>query len=89
MALWSHDRRLRLHTTVNGSWVSYIGEESAVTRDCIESQRLDVMLATIPSSRPLIIKFDIEGAERKMVESCPDVITQAQCIWSSPTISCA
>jgi FkbM family methyltransferase len=78
-ALWSHDRGLELETSNNSSWAARVTEGVG-----IPSQRLDNLLATIPASRPLIIKLDIEGAEREVVASCPEVFAAARCIIVEP-----
>ena len=78
-ALWAHDRGLKLKTSNNSSWTAQVAE-GAGTR----SQRIDCLLASIPNSRPLIIKLDIEGAEREVVASCPEVFAAARCIMVEP-----
>jgi FkbM family methyltransferase len=78
-ALWSHDRGLELQTSSNGSWSSQVAEGSGTP-----SQRLDVLVASIPNGRPLLIKLDIEGAEREVVKSCPEVFAEAKCIMVEP-----
>jgi len=78
-ALWSHDRGLELQNSSNGSWASQVAEGSGTP-----SQRLDVLVASIPNARPLLIKLDIEGAEREVVKSCPEVFAQAKCIMVEP-----
>jgi FkbM family methyltransferase len=78
-ALWSHDRGVALKTSNNSSWAAHITEGVGVP-----SQRLDNLLASIPTARPLIIKLDIEGAEREVVASCPGVFAQAKCIVVEP-----
>jgi len=79
-ALWSHDRGLELKTRSNsGSWDAYVTEGVGTP-----SQRLDNLVASIPSARPLIIKLDIEGAEREVVASCPQVFAEAKCILVEP-----
>jgi FkbM family methyltransferase len=78
-ALWSHDRGLELNSSNTGSWGSHVAEGTGTP-----SQRLDNLIASIPRARPLIIKLDIEGAEREVVESAPDVFADAQCIVVEP-----
>ena len=78
-ALWSHDRGLGLLPSGNGSWSNQVAEG-----DGTPSKRLDTLVASIPNARPLIIKLDIEGAEREVVESCPDVFMDAKCIMVEP-----
>jgi FkbM family methyltransferase len=78
-ALWSHDRGLGLKTSNKGSWAVQVAEGVG-----IPSQRLDKLVASVPNSRPLIIKLDIEGAERQVVSSCPEVFAEAKCIIVEP-----
>jgi FkbM family methyltransferase len=78
-ALWSHDRGLELRTSDKGSWGAYVREGIGTP-----SQRLDNLVASIPNARPLVIKLDIEGAEREVVASCPEVFAQAKCILVEP-----
>jgi len=78
-ALWSHDRGLRLQTSSSGSWGSHVVEGAG-----IPSQRIDRLIASVPNGRPLIIKLDIEGAEREVVASAPGVFSEAQAIVVEP-----
>ena len=48
------------------------------------SQRLDELANSVPNVRPLIIKLDIEGAEREVIGSAPEVFTEAKCIVVEP-----
>jgi FkbM family methyltransferase len=78
-ALWSHNRGLELKTTNTGSWGNYVVEGAGTP-----SQRLDSLANSIPRARPLIVKLDIEGAEREVVESAPDIFAAAKCIVVEP-----
>jgi FkbM family methyltransferase len=78
-ALWQHDLGVKLQMSCNGSWGSHVTEGSGTP-----SIRLDTLIASIPNSRPLIIKLDIEGAEREVVESCPNTFAEAKCILIEP-----
>jgi FkbM family methyltransferase len=78
-ALWSHNQGLRLRTSDAGSWSTYAAEGSGTP-----SIRLDDLMASIPNARPLVIKLDIEGAEREVVESCPDIFAEAKCVLVEP-----
>lgn len=78
-ALWSHDRGLELKTSKQGSWGAHVAEGVGTP-----SQRLDKLVASVPNTRPLIIKLDIEGAEREVVSSCPEVFAEAKCIIVEP-----
>jgi len=78
-ALWSHDRGLRLQSSNNDSWSTQVGEGTGTP-----SKRLDVLITSIPNARVLIIKLDIEGAEREVIESCPEVFAETKCIMVEP-----
>jgi FkbM family methyltransferase len=78
-ALWSHNQGLELRTSSNSSWASHIAEGVGTP-----SQRLDLLVASVPNSRPLVIKLDIEGAEREVVKSCTEVFAEAKCILVEP-----
>lgn len=78
-ALWSHDQGVELQTLGKGSWSIRVTEGLGTP-----SERLDVLVASIPRARPLIIKLDIEGAERVVIESCPELFAQAKCIMVEP-----
>jgi FkbM family methyltransferase len=78
-ALWLHDRGLELQNSGNGSWGSWVREGSGTP-----SKRLDNLISSIPDARPLVIKLDIEGAEREVVESCQEIFAEAKCILVEP-----
>ena len=78
-ALWSHDRGLELKASDQGSWGDYVVEGAGTP-----SQRLDELANAIPGARPLIVKLDIEGAEREVVESTPEIFAAAKCIVVEP-----
>jgi len=78
-ALWSHDRGLELMSSDTGSWGTQVTEGAGVP-----SNRLDALIGEIPNARTLIIKLDIEGAEREVVESCPEIFIDTKCIVVEP-----
>jgi FkbM family methyltransferase len=78
-ALWWHDRGLALQTSGYGSWGNRAAEGSGTP-----SQRLDDLIASVPNGRALVVKLDIEGAEREVVESCPEIFAEAKCIMVEP-----
>jgi FkbM family methyltransferase len=78
-ALWSHDLGLELQTSKNGCWATKVAEGRGTP-----SRRLDALIGAIPNARPLIIKLDIEGAEREVVQSCPEIFAGAKCIMVEP-----
>jgi hypothetical protein len=78
-ALWFHEQGLQLQNSVNGSWANRVSEGHGTP-----SRRLDSLLSSLPNTRLLIIKLDIEGAEREVFESCPEVFAEAKCIMVEP-----
>jgi hypothetical protein len=48
------------------------------------SVRLDTLLDSVPNARPLILKFDIEGAEREVIASATRIVRDAACILIEP-----
>ena len=78
-AIWSHDRGLELKTSKTGSWGSYVAEGAGTP-----SLRLDQLVNTVPNASPLVIKLDIEGAEREVIESAAEVFAGAKCIVVEP-----
>ena len=84
VALWSHNRGLNLISSSNGAWAGRVAEGVGTP-----SERLDALTETVPNSRVLLIKMDVEGAEREVIEACPDVFAQAKCIMIEPHDFCA
>jgi FkbM family methyltransferase len=81
-ALWSHDRGVKLIGAEQASWSRLVGEASGA--NTIPSIRLDQLLSDISNSRLLILKLDIEGAEREVCKSSPHVIRAAPCVLVEP-----
>jgi FkbM family methyltransferase len=79
VALWSHGDGINLSHSTMGSWSNQVQEGVGTA-----SARLDVLLQSIPKARPLLVKMDIEGAEREVIESCPDVFRNSECIMIEP-----
>jgi FkbM family methyltransferase len=79
-ALWSHADGVRLQADAAGSWGSFVGEQGQLT----PSVTLHGLFAENPGWAPLIVKLDIEGAEKAVVEASPEVFRQAVCIMIEP-----
>ena len=81
-ALWSHTDGVRLQSTENGSWGHFVGDgdEGELT----PSVTLHGLFADNPEWEPLIVKLDIEGAEKTVVDASPDVFGSAACIMIEP-----
>ena len=81
-ALWSHDRGVELSGSELNSWSRLVRDGGSEHRT--SSMRLDQLLAGVPHSRLLILKLDIEGAEREVCLACPDLVRTAPCILVEP-----
>jgi FkbM family methyltransferase len=79
-ALWSHREGVRLQADAAGSWGSFVGERGQLT----PSVTLHELFAEHPDWAPLIVKLDIEGAEKTVVAASPDVFRAASCIMIEP-----
>lgn len=75
-ALWSHADGVRLASTTQGSWGHYVADQGVFT----PSVTLHRLFADNPEWVPLIVKLDIEGAEKTVVAASPDVFCSALCI---------
>ena len=79
-ALWSHERGVNLKSPdALGSWSRSVEEGGSTP-----SRRLDLLLAEISRARLLLVKLDIEGAEREVCSSAQDSIRSAPCILIEP-----
>ena len=81
-ALWSHTDGVRLQSTGNGSWGQFVGDgEGGVLTPSVT---LHSLFAENPEWEPLIVKLDIEGAEKMVVAASPNVFRSAACIMVEP-----
>jgi FkbM family methyltransferase len=78
-ALWSHGGGVTLKPSDTGSWATRVAEPGAT-----RSMTLSDVLQTIDRSRALIIKLDIEGAEREVLNGSQDILAAAPCIIVEP-----
>ena len=80
--LWCHTEGVRLQSTSNGSWGHFVqdGDHGELT----PSVTLHGLFEENPGWVPLIIKLDIEGAEKTVVAASPDVFRSAACIMIEP-----
>jgi FkbM family methyltransferase len=81
-ALWSHSDGVRLQSTGNGSWGQFIEDGDA--GELTPSVTLHSLFAENPEWEPLIVKLDIEGAEKTVVAESPEVFRSAACIMIEP-----
>ena len=73
-ALWSHDRGVSRHSDPDASWADNVRDGGLTP-----SFRLQDILASVPGSRSLIIKLDIEGAEGEVCRAAPEVLRKTAC----------
>jgi FkbM family methyltransferase len=79
-ALWSHEDGVTLHHNERlKSWATSVRDGGLTP-----SVRLDTLMASVPNSRPLILKFDIEGAEREVIAAAARIVRDAACILIEP-----
>lgn len=79
-ALWSHDNGVELRPSEDlGSWAATVAN-GGVTRSC----RLETLLGEIPGASLLILKLDVEGAEREICDASPDIVGAAPCVIIEP-----
>ncbi len=79
-ALWSHEEGVRLQRDARlKSWATSVCEGGVTP-----SIRLDTLMDCVPNSRPLILKFDIEGAEREVIAAAARIVRDAACIVIEP-----
>jgi len=88
-ALWSDDRGVELmHYPPVGSWATKtVAARSGAANDgrlLTPSIRLDQVGGAIPNARILILKLDIEGAERQACASAAAVVGSTPCIIVEP-----
>lgn len=80
-AMWSHERGVDLQQGGElGSWANRVGGDAGLT----PSMLLSSVLARVQGGRPLIIKLDIEGAEREVCGAASAELASAPCILIEP-----
>jgi FkbM family methyltransferase len=80
-ALWEHDRGVRFATD-GPSWARRVddGLEAAPT----PSVTLGDVLARVPRARPLVLKLDVEGAEREIARTGADLVSAFDVVIVEP-----
>lgn len=79
-AVWSHEGGVSLLAgSEQGSWAHKVAGLGATP-----SRTLASLLALVPEGRPLIIKLDIEGAEREVCAASGEDLRQAACLMIEP-----
>jgi FkbM family methyltransferase len=79
-ALWCDDGGVSIQHETSGSWAT----RTTTKGHDVPSWRLETLVAQIPKARVLILKLDIEGAERQVCEASPDTIRAAPCVMIEP-----
>jgi FkbM family methyltransferase len=80
VALWSHEQGVTLQqSNQSGSWAHRVCDAGQTP-----SRRLDRLLTDVPNGRPLVLKLDIEGAEREVCASAGEAIREIPCILIEP-----
>ncbi|PBB87880.1 MULTISPECIES: FkbM family methyltransferase [unclassified Mesorhizobium] len=78
-ALWRHDGQVALVNTDRPSWARAVSEGQGVPSITLKS-----LLAKVPKAKLLILKMDIEGAEREVTRDCGKLLRDAPCIIVEP-----
>lgn len=78
-ALWRHNRGVTLKPDVDNSWANTV-EEGGDT----PSLTLDLILDSVPNGRILMLKLDIEGAEREVAAASGRLISEIPCVIAEP-----
>jgi FkbM family methyltransferase len=73
-ALWCDEGGVAIKHETSGSWAT----RTTDGRD-MPSWRLQTLMAQISKARVLILKLDIEGAERQVCEASPEMVRAALC----------
>jgi FkbM family methyltransferase len=79
-ALWRDTNGVKLQTGEHGSWSHHLGRDGLE----VPSTTLRAVMAAHSISRLLILKLDIEGSEKEVIEADPGVVSSAMCIMIEP-----
>lgn len=81
VAVWNHENGVDFNSSSElGSWAGRIDGDQGI----VPSMLLRNTFTEIPNARPLIIKLDVEGAEKEIAEEAHDLMTNAPCILVEP-----
>jgi FkbM family methyltransferase len=81
-ALWRDENGVELKHVPKGAWSTSVVPSSI--KGSVPSWRIEQILRSIPRGRVLVLKLDIEGAERQVCEASPDIIRLAPCVMIEP-----
>jgi FkbM family methyltransferase len=82
-ALWKNNDGVVIEERAQGSWSSRVGAARGKDQS-VPSFTLRDLLRNEECARVLVLKLDIEGAEREVAAASPDVIRSAMCIMIEP-----
>ena len=80
-ALWSADGEARLSTREGWSWAGIVNDEAGAA---VPAFRIEALLARCPKARLLILKLDVEGAEKEICAASTDILRGVPCIVLEP-----
>lgn len=81
VAVWSHEDGVDFSSSNElGSWAGRVGGGQGI----VPSMLLRNTFTTIPNAMPLIIKLDVEGAEKEIAEEARDLLADVPCILVEP-----
>ncbi len=78
-ALWRHSNGVDLQRQDSASWA-----RSVVEGGLTPSMTLDALVSSVPGALPLVLKLDIEGAEREVVAASLGTVRHFPCILIEP-----
>lgn len=78
-ALWWHSNGVQLNNLEGPSWARRVSDHGSTPSTTLES-----LISKIPNARPLLLKMDIEGAEREVCTFSGEAIRQFPCIMIEP-----
>jgi FkbM family methyltransferase len=81
-ALWQDESGVDLRREASGGWST--STVPSRNNGGIPSWRIEKLLRQIPRSRILILKLDIEGAERQVCDASPQIVRSVPCVIVEP-----
>jgi len=78
-ALWRHADGVQLGNTEGPSWARRVLDAGSTPSVTLES-----LTATVPHSRPFLLKMDVEGSERDIFESSGETVKKFPCVMIEP-----
>jgi FkbM family methyltransferase len=81
-ALWLHDGGVEILGTTSSSWSNRVQDADGPNR--VASMRLEQLLTLVPQAELVLLKLDIEGAEREVCQTSANIIRDTPCILVEP-----